>query len=507
MPRISLISGAYSAPSLIASAQRCINLFPEKNPEEIKSPAPMTHYTRPGLTPLGVQLAPSAPGRCLYTATNGDLYAVVGQNVYYINPDFGFTQIGQLSIPANTPVYISDNGQTAMLVDGSPNGYQINLAAHGLTPGSFARIIDPNFNGADRIDFLDGYLVWNQPGTPNWQSTLLNQIAFNGLFFGTKTAWPDNIISIVTLEREAWLFGPYKTEIWFNAGTVPFPFQIVPGNIIEQGCAAKYSPAKMDVNVYWLSQTVEGDRMVMRGNGHSTKRISTHAMEAEFRKYPRISDAIGSCYQIQGHSFYGLHFPLADKTWQFDESTQQWFEDNAMDSNGALHRSHVPFVTFAYGINIGLDFATGTLYQIDSGNFTDNGAPIPRIRSFPHFVADDFERVSFWRLLADMEVGAGPGTISVPLSQSPWSLGWSSGFGPTSLLEPPLITLRVSRTRGASYDNGRMQLLGAAGRFFTRPTWNRLGMASDMVVELSWSTALKTALNGAFLTDLEPHEE
>src|SRR5260221_12008919 len=132
MPRISLISGAYSAPSVIVSAQRSVNLYPEKNPESIKSPAPMTHYPRPGLTPLSLPPNP-APGRCLYTATNGALYAVVGQGVFFIDPDFRWTQLGSLITPAGTPAYMADNGQKLMLVDGSPQGFQSDLVTHVFT--------------------------------------------------------------------------------------------------------------------------------------------------------------------------------------------------------------------------------------------------------------------------------------------------------------------------------------------------------------------------------------
>jgi hypothetical protein len=104
-----------------------------------------------------------------------------------------------------------------------------------------------------------------------------------------------------------------------------------------------------------------------------------------------------------------------------------------------------------------------------------------------------------------MQVGAGPGTVQVPQTESPWGLGFSPGFGPRYLIEPPLISLRVSRDRGASFGNAVMVPLGAQGQYFTNPTWNRLGYMDDAVFELSWSTPLKTALNGAYIT-VEKHD-
>ncbi len=328
---------------------------------------------------------------------------------------------------------------------------------------------------------------------------------FSGLNVGVKTAWPDNIQTVIAVERAAWILGKYKSELWFNVGAVPFPFQIQPGLIIEHGCCAPYSAAKQDVNCYWLSQSPEGARMVMKGTQNIAQRISTHAIEAEFLKYPRVDDAIGSTYQITGHAFYCLDFPTADKTWVYDEATKQWHEETHIDVNGFPHRSLTPFKAYAYGKNVGLDWQTGNLYQIDPANFTDHGTPVQYLRSFPHVISDESERITVWRFVADIEVGTEPGTVINPLATSPWSLGFSPGFGPVSITEPPLISLRTSRTRGASWGNAVMQPMGAMGQYYVRPTWNRLGYFVDGVFELSWSTPMKTALNGAFIS-YEKHE-
>jgi len=82
--QISLLSGAYEARSIIASAQRCVNLYPQVNqlesfqgvPQTAGTPTLITHYPTPGLTLLAQ--ATSNCWRCLYMATNGTLYGVCG---------------------------------------------------------------------------------------------------------------------------------------------------------------------------------------------------------------------------------------------------------------------------------------------------------------------------------------------------------------------------------------------------------------------------------------------
>jgi hypothetical protein len=463
MVAIPLTSGAYSAQNLISNAQKCINLYPEKNPEDTHPESPVTHYPRPGLT--GLSLPPNpAPGRCLYHSTkgvadpNGDLFAVVGENVYFIDPNWVWTLLGSLVTQANTPVSMADNGVDIIIVDNSPQGYQIALpvAATSLTLAgnyvpagqpnpSFTQLGDPNFFGSTRADFLNGFLIFNKPGTSDWYSSTLDTIEpFNALFVGAKTGWPDNILCVIAVEDQVLVLGPQKSEPWYDAGTVPFPFQEVPQTIIEQGCAAPYSVAKMDTFAYWLSQSPEGARMVMKcGAQNVAQRISNHGVEQEFLKYPRVDDAIGSVYQIEGHSFYKLHFPTADKTWGYDQATEQWHEDNWIDSNGRLHRARNTFCAFAYGKNVALDWANGTLYQIDEQAFTDNGQPIACIRSFPHSV-NEMKRVVYTAFIADIATGMLAGSAEATQFLSPWSSGFSNGFGPITQVQAPTINLRVS---------------------------------------------------------------
>ena len=83
-------------------------------------------------------------------ATNGDLYAILDQIVYYIDPGFVFHSLGVLASGRTNPAYMADNGKTILIVDGSPTGSQINMTTRNMSP-----IADPNFLGADRISFIN----------------------------------------------------------------------------------------------------------------------------------------------------------------------------------------------------------------------------------------------------------------------------------------------------------------------------------------------------------------
>jgi hypothetical protein len=124
MARINLLGGTYQARSIIADAQRCLNLYPEKNPEDAS--APYTNLLTPG-TLLKATPGVAGVARCLYTATNGSLYYVCGQQVYYIDSTWTLHLLGTLAANLTTPVAMQDNGNVIILVDGTTAGYAINL--------------------------------------------------------------------------------------------------------------------------------------------------------------------------------------------------------------------------------------------------------------------------------------------------------------------------------------------------------------------------------------------
>jgi hypothetical protein len=184
--------------------------------------------------------------------------------------------------------------------------------------------------------------------------------------------------------REVWLFGDQKgTEVWYNSGAADFTFERMPGVFINHGCAARYSVQRIDTSVFWLSRDEQGQGIVLEGVGYEAKRISTHAIENEFGKYASIEDATSFTYQQEGHDFYVLTFPTADKTWVFDLATRLWHERCWIDDDGCEHRIRANCAAFAYGLNVCGDWEDGRLYKFDLSVFTDDGDPIIRGGAFP----------------------------------------------------------------------------------------------------------------------------
>jgi hypothetical protein len=460
-----LLTGAYQARSLIASAQRCVNLYLEQNPAD--SEFPTTHYPTPGLIKRAT--APLRGFRALYTATSGDLFAVVATGVYRIKSDWSFVLLGSIEAGI-TPVAMVDNSITLVIVDGTKAGYTVDLASF-----AFAAITADAFYGSPRVSVLDDFLIFNQPGTRQFYISGALAVTFDALDIASKNGAPDKLVAHAVVNRTIWLLGERSIEVWYNTGASDFTFERYPGVFIQQGCVAAASVATIDTALYWLSDGADGEGMVFRSNQMTALRISTHAMDQEIKSYSRIDDAIGYCYQRDGHTFYVLTFPTADKTWCFDLATGQWHERNWLDADGVLRRHRGNCFAQWNRMQLVGDWETGDLYEMTPDAYDDAGHEMLHIRSWPA-LSNEKKRIFLDRFSLDMETG------EIPVDQ-----------------DEPQVRLRWSDTRGRTWKNPVSKGLGARGEFNHLVQFNRCGQSRERVFEVSWSAPVKTALNGAYI--------
>lgn len=480
---IPLMSGAYTARSDIANSQICENLFPEINPESSQSPVPMTHYQREGKRLLADCPIPDI-ARGVFTLSNGQLIAVVGANVYAIDQLWNFTTLGQIpNFP--TPVSIADNGTTAVLVDGSINGYTITMPG-----GVFAQLVDGTgtFNGSFRTDFSDTFLAFATPGTNQWEVTLSNTVTFNALVQANKDSTPDPIQTLAFNLRQMWLIGSQHSEVWFLAGSVPFPYQSWPNLFIPYGTTAIHSLCQADIDLFWLSSNQQGQTIAVKTESYGVVAISTRALEYEWSTYANVADVVGCSFQQAGHTFIVFHFPSADVTWAYDLSTKQWHRRTWIDQDGVSHRERSSFCTSvgpvaAYPATIvAQDWETGALYALDPQYYTDNGTPIVRRRTFPH-VVKDLKEITHTSFVADFDTSGVTGV----------------GEGDPQFA----VSMRYSNDGGKTFGNYRQKPLISSNPNRSMMRWRGLGMARDRVYELQWSFPSKSALNGAYIEPIE----
>src|SRR6185312_1431582 len=173
---------------------------------------PATCYPTPGLALLSTP--PYVEGmRTLYRASNGNLYAVIGPNVYSVSNTFMWTLLG--TVPdRTTPFSMADNGLVIVMVDGSATSYCINMSSN-----AFGTISATNFYGGTSVVYQDTYFIFNSPGTDQFYISLSNVTftmltggtAFDPLDIAAKST-ADPIVALALVHGELWLIGTLTTE-------------------------------------------------------------------------------------------------------------------------------------------------------------------------------------------------------------------------------------------------------------------------------------------------------
>lgn len=472
--KLDLNAGELQSRSVLESAQRCLNMYTESVDGAQGEPAKITHLPTPGLTLLSTSPT-GLPIRCLYRASNGYLFAVSGQGVYSIDSGYVWKLLGTISARTN-PAYMADNGVDLLVVDGSTQGVSIKLATLKMTTLSSS-----GWLGSDHIDYIDGYFLCNFPSTPTFFISDNHDITFDPSQFSGKSGYADLTVAVAVAHHVIYIIGTVSTEVWYNSGGATtvlantFPLELLPGTGSDRGCAAPYSIAKCDGELMFISRDNNGHSTVLATKGYGYERISTHGLEHQMAGFSSVADAVGYSYQQEGHNFFVLSFPSADRTFVYDASQKLWHERCSIDANGIEHAFIAQFHAFFNGLNIVGD-ASGRIYSLDLANFTENGAPVKRIVSFPRQISsDDDARVVYKNFIA--EISGGESLVAT---------------------DNPLIQLQFSDDRGKTWSQGIEQSLGRMGQYSTFIKWNRLGMSRNRVFRLVWAANAMVALQGAW---------
>lgn len=465
------IGPSYTHQSLNVDSQRSVNLFPEIHPlgtakeKEVASLVPT-----PGLLSL-LTLAES-PVRGLHRASNNQLFAVGGDKLYRISSAWVATELGTLSTLTG-PVSIADNGTHVVVVDGT-SGYVWNIDT-----AAFAEITDEDFDAADQVKFLDGYFIFNKTGTQQFAISGLYTTDFDGLDFASSEGSPDALVGIEVANRNLYTFGTQSLEVFYNSGDEDFPFARNQGAVLEVGCAAAFSIARLDNSIFWIGGDEHGHGVVYRIQGYQATRVSTPSIESVIRSVSTddLADARAWAYQQGGHAFYCLNLPGVDTTWVFDASTNFWHERTYLDSWGQeRHRADCHAV--AFGQNVVGDYESGKLYALDPDTYTDDGAAIIRIRTAPH-LSEGMVNHAHHSFQLDIETGVG-----------------IDGSGQGS---DPQVMLQWSDDHGHSWSAENWRAIGKIGERKTRVIWRRLGSSRDRVYKVVVSDPVKVVLIGAEL--------
>jgi hypothetical protein len=426
-----------------------------------------------------------ANGNQLLICSGGNVYVATGTSIY--QPIVNYTS-GIANVNGFTVTWVSSAADETMFSEVQPgdlmllppsgtdptsaapylytvgevsaDGTTITLLENAGVLGNYAYQLGAGptslLTGA-MVEYIDGYFIVNVPNTITYRiSHLFDGSTWDALDYQSKSGSVDNIAAILSFSGYLALIGDTNSvEIWGDSGNAQFPFARVSGQSLNVGAEAAWSVQKLTTGaVIWLMNSSNGGRQIVQSMGGAPQRISNHAMEYAMKGYAVADDAISSTYIEDGHEFYRIDFPTANRTWEYDATSGVWVElgvltpeDEVYGCDSGRYRVHV---TWPSGTAMDLvgDYQTGNIYQVDPTFLDDNGTDIPVMRIAPH-INTGLEWMSAPAFALDCELG----TVDPSL------------LGPDGKPLIPTVSFYYSNDGARTWTNGGAASLGRVGEY------------------------------------------
>lgn len=406
--------------SPLANAERLVNWYYESLPQNAKNRAAL--YPTPGFVTW--QTVQDVGGRALFTE-NGRTFGIVGGGAYEFFSTATASRYGALA-QDNNPGQIVTNGVTGaqVLYASGTNAY--NLSSSNV----LTQVITGD---ATMVGLLDGYGIYFNPTTSKIRISNLDDFTTNDpTQFAQRSAASDSWKAMIVNAPDIWLVGEKDGDVWYDAGTFPFPLAPRIGLSYKFGIIAPFTLAKSGNTVMWLSRNEDGAGIVVRTRGYSPIPISSLPLETAISQYQRsstIADAEGFVYQQEGHTFYVLTFPSVPATWACDLDENKWAERGYWNPGLNQYQLWRPRAhTYAFGMHLTADRSTGQICTMDVTSGTEaDGSVIRRLREAPG-IFNEHRQIPIRNIEVYLQAGAGTVTGAGSDPHFIWQTSDDGGF-------------------------------------------------------------------------------
>lgn len=321
-------------------------------------------------------IASNGEGRGIYASTNlQQMIAVIDNNVYAINTNLAYQQIGSLRTFSGD-VFIAENNARQIAICDKSTIYIYDPAA---TPKFQELTLDflPGY-----VSFQNGYFIAPDLRQAEWRLSDFN----NGIIwpagasnvgaFQTKPNIPVAAIPFPSKGNLLFVFGETVVEPWFNTGLQLFPYQKNTFQNSDYGTSNAATIAAGDNFIIWLATNEKSGPALMISDSGEPQKISTDGIDFQLANLTNPKNAYGFLFRHDGHLIYQLTFPTDNFSLLYDLNTRKFFTPTDENMNYHIAKRVVFFNNSYYFVS----FRDGNLYELNT-NFTEyNGAEIPRVR-------------------------------------------------------------------------------------------------------------------------------
>lgn len=346
--------------------------------------------------------------------------------------------------------------------------------------------IDSAFYVPIMPSYQDGYGIYPKQNTNRFYISEIDDFSkINALDYAHANVYSDNIVAAISIHDELYLIGETSTEIWYDTGKADFPFERKINVVLNYGCEAPFSVLSASNNIiFMLARNYDGGRIIVRIVNYNIDIISTEPINQELRTYDRVDDAFAFTIERNGHIFYLITFPTANRTWAYDMTIGVWHEwrslqerDFPFASQKDLGRFRGNCHTVFEGQDVIGDSLSGKIFILKENSNADYDRPIVCERTTQHLAVEN-QYTSINSLQIDVENA----TTDLYSSDS-----------------DPQLLLQVSRDGGKSWGNEMWRPIGKVGKYKNRALWYRLGTARVFTFRIRSTNSVYRVLLGAII--------
>jgi hypothetical protein len=501
--------------------------------------------------------------RCLYRASNGELFGVKDGNVYFIDENSTLTLLGTIGTPITTPCSMADNGLCVLLVDGTANGYAIDLSSH-----TYGTVVGAGFYGATKVDYCDTFFILNRPNTDQFyiSSSLAN--------FAELTGASGSILAgSISNGGAAYVSGNYTNvpltggsgtgataNITVTGGVVTLVTLVSAGNDYALGDSLSANAANLGgagAGFLYSVDTIGGVAFdlldIAAKSGYPDNIASLAVVRTEIWLIGELSTEVwfnsggatfpferqpGALIQHGCAAKYSVASADFSTFWLSQDHQGRCIVVEGKNYNAARVSTYAIENEFAGYETV--DDAIGYTYQQGGHTFYALNFPTAQ-KSWFYDVVEGLWHERAW-VNDNGEYFRHRGNCCAFAYGKNFVGDWGNGDLYTFNLETytdngnpivrtrsfshlvsdgkrvmyssmildmevgtdesannPLVSLRWSDNAGKSYSATVTQTLGRTGEYLTCVQYQRLGMARDRIFEVTWSAPVKTALCGAWI--------
>ncbi len=452
---------SYRHDSASLSSQRCINAYVEQQPRDARTAVAV--IGSPGLDEFAnVGTGPIRGGLQM----NDVAYFVSGSELWEVDAN-GDGVLRGTGITGLNPISMDGNGFEIVITNGLA-GFSYLLADQ-----TFQQITDPDFEIGNTVVVINSLFAFDWAGTNKFTlSDILDGRSYSGDFASAESN-PDFVKAVRNRNGVLLVFGAKTIEPWDHTGATDFPFSRSRGNTVDRGIAAPLAITSANQAEWFLGN----DMVFYQMAGLSLRRVSTSALEIEWRKYASTSDAYCFPASINGHVFVHLVFPLESKCFAYDLTTDRWHERMSFDPAGGEIKWRGSCAIECYGKTLVGDSLSGRIGVFDPQSYTDFGAPlVTKLVSAP--IWHNNRNIGIPLLEVDLETG----------------VGLTSGQG-----SDPQLMLEISTDGGKTWHSEQLwSTIGKKGEYdMLTVGYDRLGTARHWTFRLTISDPVKRVFHGA----------